>query len=161
VQLTKKYDNMIKKIILPILILAFQSSFAQSLNFELFEKLTKIASFSIDEYIVEGYGYEKISGEDDENVRKYGFVQNKNWDKAILVTVRYPKKKGYNAVEIGLGEGYELSEIKKLVTANEVYKYEGVNKEVGLNIYTKKNLTLLIPQKNKAESTIKLILIRE
>jgi len=152
---------MIKKIILPILILAFQSSFSQSLNFGLFEKLTEIASISIDEYMVEGYGYKKISRKEDENVRKYGFVQNKNWDKAILVTVKYPRKTGYNIVEIGLGKGYELSEIKKLITANEGFEYKGVDKEIGLNTYKKKNLTLLTPRENKAESIIKLTLVRE
>ena len=65
---------MLKKIISFFFIFTFYSSFSQNLSFKLFEKLTKIESFSLDEYMVEGYGYKKISEDEESRVYKYGFV---------------------------------------------------------------------------------------
>lgn len=104
---------MIKKFILLLSICIIQSSFSQELNFSLYEKLTQITRGDIDKLMIDGYGYEKISPQSENEIRKYGFVLNNNWDKAIVLTVKFPSKPGYNAIEIDLGKGFKESDIKK------------------------------------------------
>ena len=127
------------------------SAFSQKLDFKLIDKLTKISFVSIDEYMVEGYGFEKLEKKSEERKRTYARYYDNDFNNTIIITVVNPKDTP-NVLDISLAKNYDIREIKdKLLTLD--YEYDGSN-EYGFVIYKNEKTAFLISKEpNKAGAT--------
>lgn len=164
---------MIKK---TLAILIFLSSLnivhSQNFDFELIEKLTKISFYSIDDYMIEGYGFKKIREEKKGNKRVYFRYYNNDLNNSIIIKVTENPKailkekngiKSYykkpNFIEITIAKNYDLRLIKdKLLERG--FEYIGQDKFDFVG-YEKDDLLYLISKNiNKAGGT-QIMLISE
>ena len=127
------------------------SAFSQKLDFKLIDKLTKISFVSIDEYMVEGYGFEKLEKKSEERKRTYARYYENDFNNTIIISVVNPKDTP-NVLDISLAKNYDIREIKdELLTLG--YEYNGSN-EYGFVIYKSEKTAFLISKEpNKAGAT--------
>ena len=142
---------MKKTITIITLLILTSSAFSQNLNFELLEKLTKISIISIDDYMIEGYGFKKIEIKEDDRKRKYARYYDNDYDNTIVITILLPKTK-LNVLNISVAKNYNIRKIKDELLSRG-YEYEGTN-EMGLLIFKKENSVFLFSKEpNKSGAT--------
>ena len=138
---------MIRTIILTLFILTTNISVAQKFDFKLINKLTKISFVSIDEYMVEGYGFKKFknsSGEKESNTKTYARYYNNDFNNTIVIKVISPKDKP-NVIDINITAFFDVRGIKDNLLLMG-YMYNGSN-QYGYTVYKKEKSTYIIAKK--------------
>jgi len=151
--------KIMKQIITLILFLTLTNSiFAQEFNFKMLEKLTTISFVSIDKYMTNIYGFEKINEEDEGRKRTYARFYKDNYDNTIIISVISPKDKP-NVLDISVAKNYDIRSIKDEILSRE-YEYKGTNK-YGFIVFKKDKSTFLIGQKPNESQATQIMLINE
>lgn len=97
------------------------TTFSQNLDITLLENLTTKSFGSIDRYMTDYYGYQKIQNHTDELQHKYAKTYKHDLDNTIVITVMASKDDS-NALDISLAKNYDVQEIKdKLVSKGYTY----------------------------------------
>ncbi len=100
------------------------TALSQNLDITLLENLTTKSFASIDTYMIDYYGYEKIKSQNEDLQNKYGRTYKHDLDNTIVITV-ISSKDDSNALDISLAKNYKVQEIKdKLVSQG--YTYTGL-----------------------------------
>ena len=100
------------------------TSLSQNLDITLLENLTTKSFASIDTYMIDYYGYEKIKNQKEELQNKYGRTYKHDLDNTIVITV-ISSNDDSNALDISLAKNYKVEDIKdKLVSQG--YTYTGL-----------------------------------
>lgn len=100
------------------------AALSQNLDITLLENLTTKSFASIDTYMVDYYGYEKIKNQKEDLQNKYGRTYKHDLDNTIVITV-ISSKDDSNDLDISLAKNYKIQEIKdKLLEKG--YTYTGL-----------------------------------
>lgn len=100
------------------------TALSQNLDITLLENLTTKSFASIDTYMVDYYGYEKIKNQKEDLQNKYGRTYKHDLDNTIVITV-ISSKDDSNDLDISLAKNYKVQEIKdKLLEKG--YTYTGL-----------------------------------
>src|SRR5690606_13253479 len=100
------------------------TAISQNLDITLLENLTTKSIASIDTYMMDYYGFEKIQNQNKDLQKKYGRTYKNDLDNTIVISV-IPSKDDSNALEISLAKNYDVQEIKdKLLSQG--YTYTGL-----------------------------------
>ncbi|NQX84671.1 MAG: hypothetical protein HRT67_01905 [Flavobacteriaceae bacterium] len=138
---------MIRTVILTLFVLATNIATAQNFDFKLIDKLTKISFVSIDELMIDGYGFRKFknsNGEKESNTRTYARYYNNEFKNTIVIKVLSPKDKP-NVIDINITDSFDVRSIKdKLLSMG--YTYNGSN-GYGYTVYKKEKSTYIIAKK--------------
>lgn len=145
-----------KYLFLILMIFLCQYSFSQKFDVEFLERLTKISFVSIDEYMIEGYGFEKVEEENNGRQRTFIRTYNENWDNLILIEISSPKDKP-NILDIRVGKNYNIRSIKDNIISSD-YEYDGTNK-LGFAVYKKDKSTFIISKEPNEAGATQIMLI--
>lgn len=142
---------MRKSILLISSLLLSNLTFSQDFDFKLIDKLTKISFWSIDEFMVEGYGFKKLEKKSEERKRTYARYYDGDFNNTMIISVLNPKNTP-NVLDISIAKNYNIRKIKDELLRLE-YEYIGSN-EYGFLIYKNANTAYLISKEpNKAGAT--------
>lgn len=113
------------KKMLPLIALLFltTSAISQKLDFILFDTLTKKPIATMDDYLIDYYGYEKLNSNEEGTLKTYARTYNDDLDNTIVITVQ-SETDGPNIVEVTLAQNYGVFEIKDQLIS-QGYKYMG------------------------------------
>lgn len=114
----------------------------QNLNIKFVEQITKVSFLDIDNVMINGYGFIKVSDEDNGNKKKYAKIPDDSDDNAIFITLFKPKNEPINTLSIFLAKNYNIQKIKRDLMENE-FLYLGENKN-GFWQYQKEKIVCLI-----------------
>lgn len=135
---------MIRTVILTLFVLTTNIATAQNFDFKLIDKLTKMSFVSIDEFMIDGYGFRKFKnsdGESENRTRTYAKYYNNDFKNTIVIKVINPKDKP-NVIDINIMASFNIRDIKdKLLELG--YEYNGNNK-YGYVVYKKEKSTYII-----------------
>lgn len=143
----------------------------QEFDFKLVDKLSEIKRSSIDDYLVQGYGFKKIEERSEDRKRVFFRMYKNMEDNAIGITVVFPKDQP-NFLIMNLAKGYNIDDIKVelLEMGNEYLHRDKENLSEALSkeemnlidsflVYTKDNRTYSIGKEpNEVGATEILIL---
>ncbi|WP_431158251.1 hypothetical protein [Winogradskyella poriferorum] len=161
------------KKILTTLFFLFSLNFvySQDFDFELIEKLTNISFYSIDNYMIEGYGFKKIREENEGKKRVYSRYYNDDFNNTIIIKVTkfkpIPKEedgmKSYyikpNFIEITIAKNYNLRLIKDKLLERD-FEYIGKD-DMGFLGYEKDKLLYLISTRTNDAGGTQIMLLKE
>ncbi|RXJ52602.1 hypothetical protein [Gelidibacter gilvus] len=100
------------------------TALSQNLDITLLENLTTKSFASIDTYMIDYYGYEKIKNQKEELQNKYRRTYKHDLDNTIVITV-ISSNDDSNALDISLAKNYKVEEIKDKLLA-QGYTYTGL-----------------------------------
>lgn len=163
---------MTKQIILYLIFTLSGSIYSQEFDFNLMEKLTNISFFSVDDFMIEGYGYKKIKEENDGLKRVYARYYDKDFDNTIIITIHKapePTEKIVNGkkyfqmkpnfIEISVAKNYNIREIKDILLSIG-FEYIGTH-EIGLTAFKKDKFTYLFAKEPNEVGATQIMLITE
>lgn len=107
---------------------------AQKLDLNLIDKLAKMSFVSMDEYMIEGYGFKKLENVSDERTNAYARYFNNDFNSSIIIKVLNPKD-APNVVEIFLAKNFDIRDLKDDLLSRG-YEYNGSN-DYGYIVYEK------------------------
>lgn len=133
-------------------------TFAQELDFKLLDRLTRISFLAIDEFMVEGYGFEKLEKKSEERKRTYARYYDEDFNNIIIISVLNPHDKP-NVLDITLAKNYNIRKIKdELLKLG--YEYHGSN-DYGFVIYRNAKTSFLISKKPNTAGGTQIMVITE
>jgi len=163
---------MTKQIILYFIFTLSGSLYSQEFDLNLMEKLTNISFFSVDDFMIEGYGYKKIKEEDDGLIRVYARYYNEDFDNLIIITIHKapePIEKVVNGekyfqmkpnfIEVTVAKNYNIREIKDNLLSIG-FEYIGTH-EIGLTAFKKDKFTYLFAKQPNEAGATQIMLITE
>lgn len=119
------------------------SAISQKLDIPLFEQLTTKSVASLDRYMIDYYGYEKIQNRQEDQLNKYGRTYHNDLENTIVVTV-IPSKEDANAIDISLAKNYNVQEIKDQLLS-QGYTYTGLE-NFEFSKFRKQSLMFLVSE---------------
>lgn len=148
-----------RKLITFILCLCFANFInAQKLDLNLIDKLVKMSFVSMDEYMVEGYGFDKLEKESEKRINAYARKYENDYNSTIIVKI-YNSKDTPNVIEIFLAKNFNIRDIKDNLLSRG-YEYNGSNK-YGFVVYKKGKSTYLFSEKPNDVGASQIMVITE
>ena len=124
---------------------------AQKLDLNLIDKLVKMSFVSMDEYMVEGYGFEKLENKSDERTSTYARKYNNDYNSTIIIKVLNPKDTP-NVIEIFLAKNFNIRDVKDELLSRG-YEYNGSNKYGGIVYKKRKSVYVISKEPNEVGAT--------
>lgn len=149
---------MRKHIILVLIIIYSIPLYSQKFDLNMMEKLTRISFTSIDNFMIDGYGFNKIKEENNGFNRTYARFFDNNYDNTIIISVIYLKDKP-NMLDISVAKNYNIRSIKDKILDNG-YEYNGTN-PYGLIIFKKGKFAYLIAKEPNKVGATQIMLINQ
>ncbi|MGG5601273.1 hypothetical protein ACPDHJ_15960 [Myroides sp. C8-3] len=149
---------MRKSFLLIAFLLLTNLTFAQDFDFKLIDKLTKISFVSIDELMIEGYGFKKLEKDSEERKRTYARYYDGDFNNTIIISVLNPKDTP-NVLDISLAKNYDIRKIKDELLKLD-YEYNGSN-EYGFVIYKNEKTAFLISKEPNNVGATQIMVITE
>ncbi len=127
------------------LIITFLSSlsFSQDLNIKFIEQIIHIDFSKIENFMVEGYGFNLTDSKEKSNQLEFFKIPSNNIDNAIIIKIFNGKK--INPLEINVAKNYSIIKIKQDFVENN-YLYIGELEDV-FWLYEKGDLLVMISKK--------------
>jgi len=145
--------------------------YSQEFDLNLMKKLTKISFFSADDFMIEGYGFEKIREENDGLKLVYARHYNNDWDNTIIISILSSKpiqkemnglKYFYrkpNVLDIKVAQNYNIRVIKDSILSRG---FEYIDSPLaGFTAYEKEKYTYLIGKEPNKEGGTQIMLITD
>jgi hypothetical protein len=138
-----------------LITLLLGASFCHSQNVKFLEQISTISFWSIDDVMINGYGFKELTI-NKERTKKYAKVVNDDINSFISITILNTSNSSKHTMDITVGPNYSMDEFKNDLVENE-YHYNGKS-NYGFLMYKKESTYFLVSEKPNSEGANQIIL---